>query len=656
MLILTALILLLVVQLMPNKIFVLVSGTDIQKPSPDLLARNDSFQLSYEGSWSFVTLDPENSPSSMGSLGYRLYSDWFPAEPLFKDILSTSTSFPPPQNETDDCTLQDYTWRPDYATTTAICGGVTLNTTTWYQHDRQVCSTISFTASYDQILFFSGMLPNHETACTTNHTIVGRDIFIDTLINSDRDPYHETFKVSWLVQSSLDQQPQVNNGSYYWHLTVLGGTQNELNVCITELEDTQPKPQPVPFPPLNMSATTNAVQSWLDEAAILPSNVPKSTLITYYTAWFQFWFNTERAGGNWIKPIITPSMSHYGRGMWLWDSGFHVFALLSGGPHALEKAKDQLAVLLSAGATVGHIPRVVGVNTTENTTQPPGILTWASLLVYNRTHDEAFLQQAFRGFSQNNNWFYAARGSPNSELCMWQGTDSGWDNSPRWDLGSVEAIDLNGWMYMDQRLLASMASTLKDNQNATKWNMLAATTKSAVQKLLWDVSTSMYWDRLPHPQDRTSPFRKVVTPAPFWSLLAGIATKEQAVSITSTLLTTENLKTPFFMPCVGRSQPQFDPNDYWRGPVWINVNWLSAVGLECYGMSSTAQMLRKESISLVNSSPTPREYYNPLNETGLGAYNFMWTGAVYIIMQQEQLGNFQISNLLHQHLACSNSN
>lgn len=75
-----------------------------------------------------------------------------------------------------------------------------------------------------------------------------------------------------------------------------------------------------------------------------------------------------------------------GRGMWLWDSAFHVMSLASGGvgPRSLKLAGDQMRVLIRAGSEIGHIPRVVGSVGLEATTQPPGILTWASLVYFNR--------------------------------------------------------------------------------------------------------------------------------------------------------------------------------------------------------------------------------------------------------------------------------
>ena len=106
------------------------------------------------------------------------------------------------------------------------------------------------------------------------------------------------------------------------------------------------------------------------------------------------------------------------------------------------------------------------------------------------------------------------------------------------------------------------------------------------------------------------------------------------------------------MPCVGRNESTFDENSYWRGPVWVNVNWLAGIGWDCYGRSELSAALRNQTSTLVSMHPTPREYYNPLTGGGLGAFNFMWTGAVDIITINEQLGNTLVRDVLHDALPC----
>ncbi len=64
---------------------------------------------------------------------------------------------------------------------------------------------------------------------------------------------------------------------------------------------------------------------------------------------------------------------------------------------------------------------------------------------------------------------------------------------------------------------------------------------------------------------------------------------------------------------------------------WINVNYITFHGLRQYGFANLADTLRNLTIDLVvHGDATPREYYNPLTGQGLGALNYMWTGALLI--------------------------
>lgn len=208
-------------------------------------------------------------------------------------------------------------------------------------------------------------------------------------------------------------------------------------------------------------------------------------------------------------------------------------------------------MLIRAGNRIGHIPRVVGSVGLEETTQPPGILTWASLVYFNRTQDTDFLAEAYAAYSANNRWYYTEPGYATSTgLSTWCCEDTGWDTSPRWDNGTVEAIDLNGWLHIDQLLLAHMGEILKKpSAEVTAWKVKAKQTAAAVTARLWDPAAGVFWDRLPNKSAdhatisntitntrSDSVFVKVVTPATFWSLFSAIATPKQAESQVATFL------------------------------------------------------------------------------------------------------------------------
>lgn len=79
---------------------------------------------------------------------------------------------------------------------------------------------------------------------------------------------------------------------------------------------------------------------------------------------------------------------------------------------------------------------------------------------------------------------------------------------------------------------------------------------------------------------------------------------------------------------------QFNPLNYWRGPVWINVNWLIYKGLRNYRLDGEAEDLRKSMIDLVKEHGF-YEYFNPLTGDGLGANDFSWTAALLIDLISE---------------------
>jgi hypothetical protein len=86
-------------------------------------------------------------------------------------------------------------------------------------------------------------------------------------------------------------------------------------------------------------------------------------------------------------------------------------------------------------------------------------------------------------------------------------------------------------------------------------------------------------------------------------------------------------RTGLPLPSYDRTAPDFDPVRYWRGPVWINVNWLLRRGMLVHGYQSEAESLRTAMLSLVHRSGH-FEYYHPQTGAGIGAPAFSWTAAL----------------------------
>ena len=88
----------------------------------------------------------------------------------------------------------------------------------------------------------------------------------------------------------------------------------------------------------------------------------------------------------------------------------------------------------------------------------------------------------------------------------------------------------------------------------------------------------------------------------------------------------------FPIPTVALNDPKFDANQMWRGPTWVNINYLFVEGLARCGYHERARELRDKTLKLIMRHNDIYEYYNPLtgNPPPHSASVFGWSSAVFI--------------------------
>ncbi len=149
-----------------------------------------------------------------------------------------------------------------------------------------------------------------------------------------------------------------------------------------------------------------------------------------------------------------------------------------------------------------------------------------------------------------------------------------------------------------------------------------APTRRALESL-WDSETHQYYTRDVH----SGQLVMVPSIATFMPLFAGTASPAHADHLRHLLVSAGKGEVAYPVPTVPSGSPHFEPKRFWRGPVWINMNWFIIRGLERYGFTAEAGSLRDSTLKLVSQSGF-REYFNPLNGDGLGGDNFSWTAAL----------------------------
>jgi len=87
----------------------------------------------------------------------------------------------------------------------------------------------------------------------------------------------------------------------------------------------------------------------------------------------------------------------------------------------------------------------------------------------------------------------------------------------------------------------------------------------------------------------------------------------------------------YLVPTFDERAAGFDPERYWRGPIWLNTNWLLWHGLRLHGRSGLADEIVASSVELVRRSGF-REYFDPLDGSGHGSDRFSWSAALFTDM------------------------
>ncbi|WBB69511.1 hypothetical protein [Micromonospora sp. WMMD812] len=89
------------------------------------------------------------------------------------------------------------------------------------------------------------------------------------------------------------------------------------------------------------------------------------------------------------------------------------------------------------------------------------------------------------------------------------------------------------------------------------------------------------------------------------------------------------------LPSYDRTAPDFEPLRYWRGPSWMNVNWLVRYGLLTHDRADLAAGLRRSMVGLVATAGC-HEYFHPDTGAGLGSPSFGWTASLLLDLLAEE--------------------
>ena len=154
--------------------------------------------------------------------------------------------------------------------------------------------------------------------------------------------------------------------------------------------------------------------------------------------------------------------------------------------------------------------------------------------------------------------------------------------------------------------------------------------QSSFDTRFWDEGLGLYFD---YDLRSGSPIR-VNTASTFLPLFAGLPSKKQAQRLVQEHLLDPNEyafsgDVRHWVTTTARLEPTWEPRRYWRGPVWIIMNWFIIEGLRRYGFDDVAEAIQQDTLGLIEASGF-REYYDVRDGSGCGSVDFSWSAALLL--------------------------
>lgn len=353
-----------------------------------------------------------------------------------------------------------------------------------------------------------------------------------------------------------------------------------------------------------------------------------------------------------VGVAVVPSKVGY-VGLWQWDAYFIALGLRHGAPLV---AAQQVDIAFTPDSN-GMLPDVVHENGTLASsedlpaadiktlraksktdtdevvplTKPP-LAAWAAEEVARYLPDDVAAQYwaKWRPIIRSSQKWWLRHGDeqpPRYEHPY----SSGLDDSPVFDEGgAVVSPDLLAYLIHQQEIIDSWTDSPIDEGSLRQLQDWLGT--------LWDPTAATY---LPTHLDMVPIQHQTILS--LLALFAGVLPDEHVSALVKDIEDPSRFGASWPLPTVAMDDATFSPEEMWRGPTWVNTNYLVADGLERLGYSRQAHRLRQKTLDGLEHAGGPVEHYNPLLGTRAetATVSFGWSASLYVDLAVREASDLQ---------------
>ncbi len=373
-------------------------------------------------------------------------------------------------------------------------------------------------------------------------------------------------------------------------------------------------------------ATENNIQWIMETIRTLDTELTDDKSATVFVkAIISLIFNLAKAWGNLDGCISSfPNRGGYPT-HFMWDSCFQnlAYEIMN-----IDIAKDSLLQLCNNIRPDGKIPQFLCSTWARPHDAQPALLGWAAKRLYNKDGDIEFIKKLFPALEKNNNWWLTARMTKFGIIKCADGLETGQDNSPRFDNGTILALDMNAYLLNQIKVTSEFAEILGYEDKALYWKEQADILDNGMVKYLYDEEKNMFFDA----DAQSGEKQALLTTSAFIPLWAGVTLpkgKAEAM-IKDWLLNPQSFYGAVPFPSVAYTEGVYDPYDWWRGPTWMPEAWLMLEVLLNYGFKKEYEESAVRLYEILLQDGVLHELFNSQTGEGMGNPQQGWTAAIFI--------------------------
>ncbi|WP_374765203.1 amylo-alpha-1,6-glucosidase [Yunchengibacter salinarum] len=393
-----------------------------------------------------------------------------------------------------------------------------------------------------------------------------------------------------------------------------------------DLYTSTPPEQPADPPAFDqvVAARRDAFARWLSREPEVPDGLGDARALSAYIRWSA----VVAPHGLVSRPAMMMSMNWMVK-LWSWD---HCFNAIATARNDARLAWDQMLMFADRQDEHGCYPDAFNdTHMVFNYTKPP-IHGWAVMKMVEAMGGmsavpRARLLEMARSLERWTDWWLTHRRREGEDLPFYQhGFDSGWDNATVFDR-SLPTItpDLAAYLVVQMDVLADLFTHLGQGTRGRFWRWQADAMMTAMTDRLMTgdgfIARTLHGDQA------------VDTEGLIHAMPILLGERLSPAMKTALVARIDGLTTPWGLATEHPDSPLYEPDGYWRGPIWAPATYLVIDGLMRAGETARALEIARRFCAMGRIHGFA-ECHDALTGEKLRDRGFTWTASSFLLMGQ----------------------